>query len=186
MAIIGYARVSTHGQKLEAQLEALEKEGCEDEHIFKEKVSGAKNDRPELARMLHYARKGDTVICTKLDRLARSTKHLLQIAEELEEKEVTLKILNLNIDTSTPTGKLMLTMLAGIAQFEREIMLERQREGFEQARKKGKIKGRPAKAQEKADQIINLANQGLTKQAIADQLGLGVASVYNILREAKA
>ena len=181
MAVIGYARVSTHGQNLDAQLEALHKEGCDE--IFQEKASGAKQHRPELAAMLRYARKGDIVVATKLDRLARSTKHLLQIVDELQSKDVELKIINLNLDTSTPTGKLMLTMLAGIAQFEREIMLERQREGFEVAKSKGKIKGRPTSAQDKAEQIVKLAGCGLTKQAIADKLQLGVASVYNILRD---
>ena len=111
MAIVGYARVSTRGQSLEAQLKALKEAGVEDDHLFQEKLSGAKSDRPELEAMLKHARKGDTVVVTKLDRIARSTKHLLQIAEELDNKSVTFKVLNIQLDTSTPTGKLMLTML---------------------------------------------------------------------------
>lgn len=183
MAIIGYARVSTRGQKLDVQLKALKEAGVEDDHLFQEKISGAKANRPELEAMLKHARKGDTVIVTKLDRLARSTKHLLDIAETLENKSVDLKILNINLDTSTPTGKMMLTMLGAIAEFERELMLERQREGFEAAKEKGKIKGRPKTAQAKADEVIRLSSTGMTKQVVADQLGIGIASVYKILRE---
>lgn len=186
MAIIGYARVSTYGQSLDAQLNALRAAGVEDDHLFQEKASGAKDDRPALKNMLHFARKGDTVVATKLDRLARSTKHLLQIVDDLKSKQVDLKILNIQLDTSTPTGKLMLTMLAGIAEFEVEIMLERQREGFEVAKAKGKIKGRPSTAQKKAADVLRMASEGSTKQNIANTLGIGIASVYRIIREARA
>jgi len=113
MAIIGYARVSTVGQSLDAQLIQLEKAGAE--KIFQEKISGVKKDRPELQAMLYYIREGDTVIVSKLDRIARSTKHLLDIVDCLQEKKVTFSVLNINLDTSTPTGKLMLTMLGSIA-----------------------------------------------------------------------
>ena len=183
MAIVGYARVSTRGQKLDAQLKALCEAGVTDNHLFKEKASGSSKDRPQLEAMQKHVRKGDTVVVTKLDRIARSTKHLLQIAETLEEKSVTFRILNLNLDTSTATGRMMLTMLGAIAQFERELMLERQAEGFEIAKAKGKIKGRPKTAQKKAPEARSLASQGLTRQQIADQLGIGVASVYRILRQ---
>lgn len=182
MAVIGYARVSTRGQKLEAQLKALKDAGVEDDHLFKEKASAGKGDRPQLDAMLKHARKGDTVVVTKLDRIARSTKHLLEIAETLQQKSVTLSILNLNLDTSTATGKMMLTMLGAIAQFERELMLERQAEGFEIAKANGKITGRPKSAQKKADDVKRMAAEGLPRQKIADQLGIGVASVYRILR----
>ena len=182
MAIIGYARVSTRGQKLEAQIKALKEAGVDGEHLFEEKASGAKKDRPELEAMLRHVRKGDTVVVTKLDRIARSTKHLLQIAETLEEKGVIFRILNLNLDTSTATGRMMLTMLGAIAQFERELMLERQAEGFEVAKAKGMIKGRPSTARKKAPEVKRLAGTGVHRQQIADQLGIGVASVYRILK----
>lgn len=138
MATIGYARVSTTGQSLDAQLTALS--GCD--KVFKEKVSGAKDDRPQLNLMLEFVREGDSVVVTKLDRLARNTRHLLEIAEYLSGKQVTLKIQNLGIDTGTPTGKLMLTMVGAIATFERELMLERQAEGIAIAKqsKKGDTK----------------------------------------------
>ena len=112
MAIVGYARVSTADQELTAQLEQLHAVNCD--RIYREKESGVKADRPELAAMLDYVRAGDTVICCKLDRIARSTRHLLEIVELLERKEVAFKVLNINLDTSTPTGKLMLSVLAAI------------------------------------------------------------------------
>jgi len=178
--MIGYARVSTVGQKLDIQIENLGKAGAQ--KIFKENISGAKQHRPQITEMLNYVREGDTVVVTKLDRIARSTKHLLQIVDELKNKGVTFKVLNIDLDTSTPTGKLMLTMLGAIATFEREMMLERQAEGIAKAKEAGKYKGRKPTARLKTDQIKELVNQGMTKQAIADQLGIGVASVYRVLK----
>lgn len=183
MAIIGYARVSTTDQNLTAQIEQLTAAGCE--RIYQEKVSGVKQDRPQLLMMLDHLRVGDTVVCCKLDRIARSTKHLLEIVEGLEQKQVAFKALNINLDTSTPTGKLMLSMLAAIGQFEREMMLERQREGIKIAQEEGKYKGRSPKAKAKAGEVLALLEQGLTKQAVADRMGIGIASVYRIAKEAK-
>lgn len=185
MAIIGYARVSTRGQSLDAQIKALKENGVEDKHLFMEKESGANNSRHELSNMLKFVRKGDTLFVTKLDRIARSTKHLLEIAETLEKKGVTFKVLNIQLDTSTPTGKLMLTMLGAVAQFEREMMLERQAEGFAIAKAKGRIKGRPKTAQGKAEEVLKMASEGTTKQEIANKLGIGIASVYRILKDQK-
>ena len=185
MAIVGYARVSTRGQSLDAQIKALKENGVEDDHLFREKESGANNSRGELSNMLKFVRKGDALIVTKLDRIARSTKHLLEIAETLDKKGVTFKVINIQLDTSTPTGKLMLTMPGAIAQFEREMMLERQAEGFAIAKAKGRIKGRPKTAQIKATEVLRMASKGTTKQEIANQLGIGIASVYRILKEQK-
>ena len=184
MAIIGYARVSTEGQELTAQLEQLNGAGVD--KIFKEKASGVKQDRPQLAAMLDHLREGDTVIVCKLDRIARSTKHLLEIVETLEARKVSFKVLNINLDTSTPTGKLMLSMLASIAQFEREMMLERQREGIRLAKDAGRYQGRKATAQALSDKALELLAQGKTKQAVADELKIGIASVYRIAKAAKA
>ena len=180
MAIIGYARVSTVGQSLDAQLIQLEKAGAE--KIFQEKISGVKKDRPELQAMLDYIREGDTVIVSKLDRIARSTKHLLDIVDCLQEKKVTFSVLNINLDTSTPTGKLMLTMLGAIATFERKMMLERQAEGIEKAKQEGKYKGRKATARAKGTEVRALVKAGMAKQKIAEELGIGVASRYRILK----
>lgn len=181
--LIGYARVSTIGQNFDSQLEQLSSAGAH--KIFKEKISGAKKDRPILKELLNYVREGDTVVVTKLDRIARSTKNLLEIVDYLKEKGVEFKVLNINLDTGTPTGKLMLTMLGAIATFEREMMLERQAEGIAKAKENGRYKGRKPTARAKKPEILALSQEGYTKQAIADELGIGVASVYRVLREQK-
>lgn len=182
MATIGYARVSTTDQNLEAQLEQLKAAGCG--KIYQEKASGVKVDRAELAAMLDYCREGDTVVACKLDRIARSTAHLLTIVDGLEKKGVAFKILNINLDTATPTGKLMLSMLAAIGQFEREMMLERQREGVEIAKKAGKYTGRKPTAKAQGGKVMEMLGQGMTKQAVADTLKIGIASVYRIVKAA--
>ncbi|HHJ4229992.1 TPA: recombinase family protein [Citrobacter freundii] len=178
MATVGYARVSTSGQSLDAQLATLA--GCE--KIFREKASGAKDDRPELLAMLEFVREGDTVQVTKLDRLARNTRHLLEVSEYLQNKGVALNILNIGINTATPTGKLMLTMIGAIATFEREMMLERQAEGIALAKLKGKYKGRKATARSKSQEVIDMLAQGLSKPEISRQLGIGITSIYRIVR----
>ena len=178
--IVGYARVSTTDQNLDTQLDLLKKNDVN--KIFKEKISGVKRNRPQLIEMLNYVREGDVIVVTKLDRIARSTKHLLEIVESIQEKGVEFRVLNINLDTSTPTGKLMLTMLGAIATFEREMMLERQAEGIAKAKTDGRYKGRKATARAKSADIMQLVDNGLTRQAIADQLGIGVASVYRVLK----
>jgi len=183
MAVIGYARVSTTGQSLDVQVEQLEQHGIE--RLYQEKASGADIKRPELSALLDYVREGDTVVATKIDRIARSTRHLLEIVEMLERKKVAFKVLNINLDTTTPTGKLMLTMLGAIASFERELMLERQRDGIQKAKQAGMYKGRAPTARRRQVEIVDLSRQGLTKLAIANRLGIGVASVYRILKSAK-
>ena len=184
--LIGYARTSTLDQKagLEAQERDLAAVGCE--RIFVEQVSSvdvAKRER--LAEALAFARQGDTLIVTKLDRLARSVAHLVDVLGQLEAKGVALRILAMGIDTATPTGKLMLTILGGVAEFEREIMLERQREGIAKAKAEGKYKGRAPTARAKGDEVLRLHGEGIGGTEIAKRLGIGRASVYRILDEAK-
>lgn len=178
MATVGYARVSTTGQSLDTQLEALS--GCE--KVFREKISGAKDDRPELKALLEFVREGDTVHVTKLDRLARNTRHLLEISEYLQGKGVALNILNIGINTATPTGKLMLTMIGAIATFERELMLERQAEGIALAKLKGRYKGRKPTARNKSKEVIDMLAQGISKPEISRQLGIGITSIYRIVK----
>lgn len=137
--------------------------------------------RAQLEAAIEFARVGDTFVVTKLDRLARSITNLLQTLRRLELKKVEVKILNLGLDTSTPTGKLILTVLGGIAQFEREMMLERQREGIDKAQKAGKYKGRKPIHEEKRAAILRLAGDGVTKAEIARQVGVGQATVYREL-----
>lgn len=180
-AIIGYARTSTTEQVagFEAQLRELTAAGCT--KVFQEQTSSV-GDRPQLRACLDYLRDGDTLIVTKLDRLARNTQHLLEMAEALTAKGVTLRILNLNIDTSTATGKLMLTLLGGIAEFEREMMLERQREGIAKAKAEGKYKGRKPTAMSQAQKVQEMAAEGLRRVEIAQRLGVSERSVYRALK----
>ncbi|HDO1376070.1 TPA: recombinase family protein [Aeromonas veronii] len=178
MALVGYARVSTGGQSLEVQLRAL----AECNKLFQEKVSGASDDRPQLTLLLDYVKEGDVVMVTKLDRLARNTRHLLEISEFLQHKQVALRILNLGIDTSTPTGKLMLTMIGAIATFERELMLERQAEGIELAKRRGVYKGRKPTAMAKGNEVLALVAKGLPRAEIAKRTGISISSVQRILR----
>ena len=178
MALVGYARVSTVGQSLDTQLQAL----AECSKIFPEKVSGASDERPQLALLLDCVNAGDVVMVTKLDRLARNTRHLLEISEYLQQRQVALRILNLGVDTSTPTGKLMLTMIGAIATFERELMLERQAEGIELAKQRGVYKGRKPTAMAKGNEVLALAERGLPRAEIARLAGISVSSVQRILR----
>ncbi|WP_318433817.1 recombinase family protein [Photobacterium leiognathi] len=178
MASVGYARVSTAGQSLESQLEALR--ACD--KVFQEKESGAKAERPQLVTMLDYVRDGDTITVTKLCRLARNTKHLLEIVEYLDQKGVSLVVLNLGIDTKSPTGRLMLTMIGAVASFERQLLLERQAEGIAIAKAKGKYKGRKPLPLQVVEQVKRMENEGLKKSEIAKETGLSLSSVYRLLK----
>ena len=137
--------------------------------------------RPQLDAALDYLRDGDVLVITKLDRLARSVAHLVAIGERLEEKGVALRVLDQAIDTSTPTGRLMFNMLGSIAQFERELMLERQREGIARAKAEGKYKGRKPTAKAKTHEIKRLIADGIGPTAIAKRLGISRASVYRFI-----
>ncbi len=183
--IVGYARTSTVDQMagFDAQLKELHTVGCE--KVFQEQVSSV-GERLHLAAALEFVREGDVLVVTKLDRLARSVADLMAIVQTLDRKSVALCVLNLGMDTQTPTGKLMLTVLGGIAQFEREMMLERQREGVARAKAEGKYKGRKPIAPDRQADVLRLAEQGITKVGIAKRLGVGEATVYRILSAAKA
>ena len=139
--LVGYARTSTLEQEagLDAQLRDLKRVGCK--KLFQEQVSSV-GPRAQLEAALDFCREGDTLVVTKLDRLARSVTHLGKILEQLTRQGVALRILSIGLDTGTPTGKLMLNVMASVAQFEREMMLERQREGIAKAKGEGKYKGR--------------------------------------------
>jgi DNA invertase Pin-like site-specific DNA recombinase len=176
---VGYARASTIDQEagFQAQMKALTAAGCE--KVFSEQVSSVAQ-RPQLEVALDYLRDGDVLVITKLDRLARSVAHLVAIGERLE-KGVALRVLDQAIDTSTPTGRLMFNMLGSIAQFERELMLERQREGIAKAKAEGKYKGRKPTAKAKTPEIKRMMADGIGPTAIARQLGISRASVYRFL-----
>ena len=177
---VGYARSSTIDQEAgyQAQLKTLKAAGCD--KVFAEKVSSVAH-RTQLEAAIDYAREGDTLVVTKLDRLARSVAHLVVIGERLDAKGVSLKVLEQAIDTSTSTGRLMFNMLGAIAQFERELMLERQREGVAKAKAEGKYKGRSPTARAKAPEVHQLRSEGLGATAISKRLNISRASVYRVL-----
>ena len=177
---IGYGRVSTVDQQagMEAQLRDLRASGCE--KVFDEQISSV-GIRLQLEACLDFIREGDTLVVTKLDRLARSTQHLLEVADLVKRRGADLHILNLNIETSSATGKLLLTMIAAVATFEREMMLERQREGIAKAKAEGKYKGRKPTARARAAEIATLKADGVRPVDIARRLGIGRASVYRVL-----
>ncbi|MCZ4272025.1 recombinase family protein [Maritalea porphyrae] len=179
--IIGYSRTSTLEQKssLETQQRLLTTNGCE--KVFSEQVSSI-GDRVKLNEMLEFCRDGDMIVVTKLDRLARSISHLWATIENLQRKGVSFRVLDLGIDTSTPTGTLILTLLGGVAQFEREMMLERQREGIQIAKQQGKYKGRAPTARVKSEEVRLLSHQGMKVGEISKKLRISVSSIYRILR----
>lgn len=181
--LVGYGRTSTVDQQagLEAQERDLRAAGAE--KVFSERVSSVAK-RAQLDAALDFVREGDVLLVTKPDRLARSTADLLAIVERLRAKGVALRILSMggaSLDTGTATGKLMLTVLAGIAEFERGLMLERQREGIAKAKSEGKYKGRAPTARAKADDVRRLHGEGVKPVEIAAQLRISRASVYRFL-----
>jgi DNA invertase Pin-like site-specific DNA recombinase len=180
---VGYCRTSTLEQQagLDAQVRDLNAAGCV--KIFGEQVSAVAK-RPHLEAALDFIREGDSLIVTKLDRLARSTQHLLDITDRVKAKGADLSILNLGADTSTATGKLIFTVIGAVATFERELMLERQREGVARAKAEGKYKGRKPTARARAAEVKALKAEGVRPVDIARRLGIGRASVYRVLTTA--
>lgn len=180
---IGYVRVSTVEQNEERQIEALKKRDID--KWFNEKVSAKNTDRPQLKAMIEFAREGDTIYIHSLDRLARSTKDLLNIVEELQSKGIHLVSNKENIDTSTATGKLMLTMIGAIAEFERANLLERQKEGIAIAKKEGKFKGRKKiNYPSNWEEIYNkYKHRELKGNEAMEQLGLKRNTFYNLIKE---
>lgn len=185
---IGYARTSTAEQVagLDAQARDLRAAGCE--RVFSEQVSGATTVRPQLIAALDFIREGDVLVVTKPDRLARSTADMLEIVRQVEAKGASLLVQSMGgqvLDTRSPTGKLMLTVLAAVATFERDLMKERQVEGIAKAKSEGRYKGRAPTVRRRADEIISLKAQGMGPAEIARALGVGRASVYRALAEAE-
>jgi DNA invertase Pin-like site-specific DNA recombinase len=180
MNSIGYARISTSGQTLDAQLEQLGAAGCDS--VFKETMSGARSDRPELRKALATLSEGDVLVITRLDRLARSTRDLLDIVHEIETKGAKLKALTDSwADTTTPTGKLILTVLGGLAEFERSLIAERTAEGRDRARRAGRRLGRPPKlSQFQRDVVLKMRLDGQDNAEIARVLGVSRSTVSRI------
>jgi DNA invertase Pin-like site-specific DNA recombinase len=181
--LVGYARVSSTDQDLTVQRDRLT--ACE--KLFEEKASGTDAARPQLQACLDYVREGDTLVITRLDRLARSTLHLCQVAELLARKSVHLQVLDQQVDTHTPTGRLLFGMLAVIAQFETELRAERQREGIAKAQRAGVHFGRTkALTLEQAAELRTLRADGVTLAALRQRYSIGKTALYRYLAEAQA
>jgi DNA invertase Pin-like site-specific DNA recombinase len=184
--LIGYGRTSTIDQQagIQVQERDLSAAGCD--KLFIEQVSSV-DKRQQLDAALDYVREGDTLIVTKLDRLARSVPDLLTMVARLEEKNVALRVLAMSggqpLDTGTAIGKLMLAVIGAVGQFEMEMMLERQREGIAKAKRDGRYKGRAPTVRRQAADIMRLKGSGITPTEIASRLGIGRASVYRVLGE---
>lgn len=179
---IGYARVSTLDQNTDLQLQKLKEAGCE--KVIIEKASGAKADRPELTRLLaDLLREGDTLVVWKLDRLARSLKQLIATAEDLKGRGIGLISITDAIDTSSPGGMLVFHMLGAIAEFERSLIQERTRAGLVEAKRRGRMGGRPKKltAKDISAARAMLADGTLTSKEIAGKLGVSKATLYRHL-----
>lgn len=173
----GYARVSTEQQNLDRQLDMLTQYGVD--YIFNEKMTGTKRDRPELNKLLDRLMAGDTVVVESLSRLGRSTKDLIELVELFEKKQVHLVSLKEQIDTSTPAGKLLFTLMSAIAQFERDVIAERTREGLNAARARGRIGGRPRTSQQKVRQAVKLYQTGqYSVREIEELTGVKKSTLY--------
>lgn len=179
---IGYARVSTNDQSLDLQIDALEKAECE--KIYHEKISGMKDDRPQLNELIEYAREGDILVVYKLDRLGRSTKRIIELSEQLEQRGIELVSIRDNIDTTTAVGKAMFRMLAVLAEMERDLIVERTKAGLESARARGRKGGRPKTDNKKVEKAIKLYEiQQYTVKEIEAMTGVSKATLYRSLKQ---
>lgn len=182
---IGYARVSTQEQNLDRQLDGLRAQGCD--RIYQEKMTGTKAERPEFQKMLDALRPGDTLVTDSFSRLSRSTKDLLELVERLNAQGVNLVSIKEQLDTTTATGKMMLTMLSALSQFERDLIAERTADGLKAARARGRMGGRPKVGSEKAkaQAIAMYKANALTNGEIAEKCGVSIATLNRWIREHK-
>ncbi len=179
--VFGYARVSTEAQNLDRQLDALEKYGVD--MIYNEKMTGTKKNRPELTKLLDRITEGDTVVVESLSRLGRSTKDLIELTEIFQSKGVNLVSLKESIDTNSPTGKLLFTLMSAIAQFERDVIADRTREGLESARARGRTGGRPKADAEQVRKAIKLyKTEQYSVKEIEELTGIKKSTLYRNLK----
>lgn len=178
--VFGYARVSTEQQNLDRQLDALRKYGVD--VIYNEKMTGTKRDRPELSKLLDRMTEGDTVVIESLSRLGRSTKDLIELTELFEQKGVHLVSLKESIDTSTSTGRLLFTLMSAIAQFERDVIADRTREGLRSARARGRTGGRPKTNPDAVKKAVKLYHtQQYSIKEIEELTGIKKSTLYRNL-----
>lgn len=184
---VGYARVSTPGQaeSLSAQKLQLQQHGCE--NIFTDTGTGASFSRPGLRDALAYSRKGDTLVVTRLDRLGRSTVDTLKTVQELDKRGITIQALDTNLDTSTPQGRLVLSVLASLAQWERELLVERTKDGLAHARAQGRVGGRkPALDPEQQQAALSSLASGMSENQVAKAFGVSRATISRLKAKNKA
>ncbi len=174
---IGYARVSTQDQNLAAQLDALTQAECD--RVYEETASGARSDRPVLAEVMRTLRDGDTLVVSKLDRIARSLPHLLEIMETLNQTGAGFRSLTEEINTTTPGGRLVFHVMAAISEFERDLIRERTAAGLKAAKARGRIGGRPRKMTgEKIRAAEKLLSSGTPVRDVAEMLSVSVPTLY--------
>lgn len=184
IAKVGYARVSTRDQSLDSQIDTLKDYGCD--KIFSEKVSGRKTKKTELDKCLEYLREGDILVIYKLDRLGRTTKQLIELAQWLENNNIELQIIDMNINTKDAMGKMFFTMMSAFAELEANLLSERTKKGLASARARGRVGGRPRLPEHKRSEIRYLYNvQKLTGQEVAEKTGVTKTTVYRIVNEAE-
>lgn len=181
---IGYARVSTIAQKLDSQIDALEKAGCI--KIFSEKSSGVKDERIGWKKLMEYIRQGDILVVTELSRMTRSLMHLLKVVKELEEQNISIVSLRENIDTTTATGRCFISMIGAISQMERELKAERAAAGRAAAKARGRTGGRPKIDPEKIEQAsILYQNSDKSAAEVCKMVGIGKRTLFKYLAERK-
>lgn len=180
MSKIGYARVSTKDQNLNSQIDMLKSHGCD--RIFSEKVSGRKHKRTELDKCLDYMREGDTLVLTKLDRLGRTTKQLIELSQYLEEHGIDLEIIDMNINTKDAMGKMFFTMMSAFAELEANLLSERTKKGLASARSRGRMGGRPKISKDKKETVMFLyETKKYTINEIISMTGVSKSTIYNIV-----
>ena len=185
--LLGYARVSTEDQNLDRQIDQLKDLGISMVNIYTEKVTGTKRDWPVLFKLLEYAKTGDEIVVTDLTRISRSTKDLISLVEDLGNRGIDLKSLKESwLDTGTAQGKLMFTIIAGLSQFERDLVSERTKEGLKSARSRGRTGGRPSIKQENVTKALKLYDtQNVAIQDICTMCNLSKNTLYNYIRQRK-
>lgn len=186
--IVGYARVSSEGQNLDRQIDALTQYGVSKKNIYSEKITGTKMNRPELERMLNDLEEGDTVIICDLTRISRSTRDLLTIVEKIKDKGASIKsIKDTWLDTSdnNPYGAFLLTVMSALSQLERDLISQRTKEGLASAKARGRNGGRPSKINEKKDIVMLMYKNNMTAEEIAKTAGLSKRTIYRIINSCK-
>lgn len=182
--MVGYCRVSKSEMNLDRQIDALIDVGIDIRNIYQEKITGTTKERPQLIKMLEELQPGDTVVVSELSRLSRSTKDLFEIVEQIHEAGAQIKSLKENwLDTTTPQGKLLFTIFAGLSQFERDLLSERTKDGLKAAKARGRSGGRPRIRTDKTLTIQALYSKGVTIAEIVRQTGLSRSTVYRVLKD---